>query len=84
MTIVALPLVAALLQFCYGKETRQLLQRYLAGVQSTIGLTRIARYTLPVFTAREHGYNLKLAATLRGSRPGVQSASLIMTSLMAS
>jgi len=25
---------------------------------------------------------LKLAATLRGSRPGVQSASLIMTSLM--
>jgi len=26
----------------------------------------------------------KLAATLRGSRPGVQSASLIMTSLMTS
>jgi len=29
-------------------------------------------------------YLLKLAATLRGSRPGVQSASLIMTSLMTS
>ena len=28
--------------------------------------------------------NEKLAATLRGSRPGVQSASLIMTSLMTS
>jgi len=28
--------------------------------------------------------NSKLAATLRGSRPGVQSASLIMTSLMTS
>ena len=27
---------------------------------------------------------VKLAATLRGSRPGVQSASLIMTSLMTS
>jgi len=26
----------------------------------------------------------ELAATLRGSRPGVQSASLIMTSLMTS
>ena len=27
-------------------------------------------------------FNGKLLATLRGSRPGVQSASLIMTSLM--
>jgi len=29
-------------------------------------------------------YKMRLAATLRGSRPGVESASLIMTSLMTS
>jgi len=32
----------------------------------------------------EDKLNLKLEATLRGSRPGVQSTSLIMTSLMTS
>ena len=37
-------------------------------------------YTLPVANVRKE----ELAATLRGSRPGVQSASLIMTSLMTS
>jgi len=31
-----------------------------------------------------HDQNVKLVATLRGSRPGVQSASLIMRSLMKS
>jgi len=38
-----------------------------------------------VFNSPASGRQIKqLAATLRGSRPGVQSASLIMTSLMTS
>ena len=31
-----------------------------------------------------YNFKMKLAATLRGSRPGMQSASVIMTSLMTS
>jgi len=38
-------------------------------------------YGSPCILSDENG---KQAATLRGSRPGVQSASLIMTSLMTS
>jgi len=32
----------------------------------------------------DYDFKTKLAATLRGSRPGVQSASVIVTSLMMS
>ena len=39
---------------------------------------------LAEYKTNTSGCRLELAATLRGSRPGMQSASLIMTSLMTS
>jgi len=42
------------------------------------------KYKWTVHVRQQCGLSVKLAATLRGSRPGVQSASLIMTSLMTS
>jgi len=49
--------------------------RYFLQVQITI-----CSYTIISNQCQRCHYTLKLAATLRGSRPGVQSASLIMMS----
>jgi len=67
------------LEKCNFQKLRSLVTLTLDRVE--VILVRISGRGLPAYQIRSKS---ELAAMLRGSRPGVQSASLIMTSLMTS
>ena len=53
-------------------------------IWSSVSFTQVTNTQIWHYQHRSHHWIQWLAATLRGSRPGVQSASLIVTSLMTS